>query len=67
MCICMCVCVCIRLRVFILVTTACKSTCKKTRSRLYPVETTTDADNANDLALLTNAPAQAEYLLYSLE
>ena len=27
----------------------------------------TDADNADDLALHTNTPAQAKFLLYSLE
>ena len=39
----------------------------KERSRRYSVETITDADNANDIALLANAPAQAETLLHSLE
>ena len=43
------------------------STFKKARSRQYPVETKTDADYPNDLALLTNAPAQAESLLNLLE
>ena len=35
----------------------------KERSRRYPAQTITDADNADDIALLTNAPAQAETLL----
>ena len=39
----------------------------KERSRRYPAKTITDADNAYDIALLTNAPAQAETMLYSLE
>ena len=34
------------------------------RSRRYPTNTITDAD---DIALLANAPVQAETLLYSLE
>ena len=37
------------------------------RSRRYPVQTITDADYADDIALLPNTPAQAENLLYSLE
>ena len=36
-------------------------------SRRYPTKTITDADNADDIALLANAPAQAETLLHSLE
>ena len=40
---------------------------KKARSRLYPAETIIDVDYADDLALLTNTPAQAESLLYSLQ
>ena len=39
----------------------------KERSRRYPAKTITDADYADDIALLTNAPAQAETLLCSLE
>ena len=39
----------------------------KKRSRRYPAKTITDADNADDIAILANAPAQAETLLYSLE
>ena len=31
----------------------------------YPVETITDADHADNQALLANTPAQTEYLLYS--
>ena len=39
----------------------------KERSRRYPAKTITDADYANDTALLANAPAQAETLLHRLE
>ena len=39
----------------------------KERSRRYPAKTITDADYADDTALLANAPAQAETLLHSLE
>ena len=39
----------------------------KKRSRRYPAKTITDADYANDIALLANASAQAETLLHSLE
>ena len=39
----------------------------KERSRRHPSKTITDADYADDIALLTNAPAQAENLLHSLE
>ena len=35
--------------------------------RRYPAKTITDADYANDIVLLANAPAQAETLLHSLE
>ena len=37
------------------------------RSRRYSTQTITDADYADDIALLANTPAQAETLLYSLE
>ena len=37
------------------------------RSRRYPAQTITDADYADDIALLANAPAQAKTLLHSLE
>ena len=37
------------------------------RSRRYPAKTITDADFADDIAILANAPAQAETLLHSLE
>ena len=37
------------------------------RNRRYPSQTITDMDYANDIALLANAPAQAETLLHSLE
>ena len=39
----------------------------KARSRKYPVRTITDADNADDISLLTNTPAKATSLLHSLE
>ena len=39
----------------------------KKRNRRYPAKTITDADYADDIALLANAPAQAETLLHSLE
>ena len=39
----------------------------KKRSRRYPAKTITDADYADDIALLANAPKQAETLLHSLE
>ena len=38
----------------------------KERSRRYPAQTITDADGANDIELLANAPAQAEIQLHSL-
>ena len=39
----------------------------KERGRRYSAQTITDADYAYDIALLANAPAQAETLLHSLE
>ena len=39
----------------------------KKRSRRYPIKTITDADYANDIAILANTPNQAETLLHSLE
>ena len=39
----------------------------KERSRRYPAQTITDADYADDIAILANTPAQAETLLHSLE
>ena len=39
----------------------------KKRSRRYPVKTITDADYADDIAILPNTPAQAETLFHSLE
>ena len=39
----------------------------KERIRTYPAKTITDADYADDIAILANAPAQAETLLHSLE
>ena len=37
------------------------------RSRRYPAKTITDTDYTDDIALLANAPAQAETQLHSLE
>ena len=42
-------------------------TLKKARSRWYLTETITDADYADDIALLANTPTQAKSLLHSLE
>ena len=39
----------------------------KKRSRMYLAKTITDADYADDIALLANTPNQAETLLQSLE
>ena len=39
----------------------------KKRSRRYPAKTITDADYADDIAILANAPTQAETLLHSME
>ena len=39
----------------------------KKRSRRYPAKTITDADYADNLAILANTPNQAETLLHSLE
>ena len=39
----------------------------KKRSRSYPAKTSTDADYADDIAILANTPDQAETLLHSLE
>ena len=40
---------------------------KKKRSRRYPAKTITDANYADDIALLANTPNQVETLLHSLE
>ena len=40
---------------------------KKKRSRRYPAKTITDADYADDIAILANTPDQAETVLHSLE
>ena len=42
-------------------------TLKKAKSWQYPTETVSDADYSENLALLTNAPAEAESLVHSLE
>ena len=39
----------------------------KKRSRRYPAKTITDADYADDIAILTNTSNQAETLLHSLK
>ena len=43
------------------------STLEKARSRWYPALTITDADYADDIALLANTCTQAESLLHNLE
>ena len=40
---------------------------KKARSRRYPAETTTDADNADNIMLHANISTQTEFLPISLE
>ena len=42
-------------------------TLKKDRSRRYPAETRTDANNTDDITLLANTPPSAESLLHNLE
>ena len=37
------------------------------KSRRYPAKTVTDADYADDIAIMANAPGQAETLLHSLQ
>ena len=39
----------------------------KKRSRRYPAKTITDADYADDIAIVANTPNQTETLLHSLE
>ena len=39
----------------------------KKRSKRYPAKTITDADYADNIAILANAPAQAETILHSLK
>ena len=39
----------------------------KERSRRYPAQTFTDVDYADDIALLANAPIEADTLLHILE
>ena len=43
------------------------SSWQKKRRRRYPAHTITDVDYTDDIALLTNTPAQAELLLHRLE
>ena len=40
---------------------------KKERNRSYPVKTITDADSADDIALLPDSPTQEKFLLHSLK
>ena len=42
-------------------------TLKKARSKRYPAETITDADYANDIALLANTPTQSEFIQHSFQ
>ena len=39
----------------------------KERSRRYPIQTITDADNTDDIALLANTPALAESRLHIMK
>ena len=39
----------------------------KERSKRYPIQTITDMDCTNDIALMVNTPTQVETLLHSLE
>ena len=39
----------------------------KERSSRYPIQTITDTDYADDIALLANTPAQTETQLHNLE
>ena len=69
--VCMCVCVyiyivCVCSYVYISIDKI-KENCFKLRSRRHLAKTITDTDYADDIALLTSAPAQAETLLHSLE
>ena len=52
---------------YVLRTSIDKIKLTKERSRRYPAKTITDADYADDIALLANVPAQAETQLHSLE
>ena len=45
----------------------CEMQSVSSRSRRYPAKTITDADYADDIAILANTPNQAETLLHSLE
>ena len=40
---------------------------EKEKSKIYPAQTITDVDYADDIALLADTPAQAEFLLHCLE
>ena len=42
-------------------------TLAKARSKRYSAQTITDADYTDDMALLANAPVQAEFLQHGLE
>ena len=42
-------------------------TLKKAKTRRYPVQTITNADYADDIALLANTPTQSESRQHSLE
>ena len=42
-------------------------TLKTAKSRQYPSESNTDADDADDIVLLTNTPTQAKSLMHDLE
>ena len=71
-CLCVCVCVCIYIYIYIYITSIDKIKengfeLTKKRSRRYPATTITDADYADDIAILANTPDQTETLLHSLE
>ena len=81
MCVCVCVCVCIRVRAgeYTLCVNSSSSSCRTINTDIsdplsphLPIvhcfrKTNTDADYADDIALLANAPPQAETLLHNLK
>ena len=60
MCVCVYICMCVCVYIYVCV-------CVYIYIYRYPAKTITDADYADDLALLANTPNQAETLLHSLE
>ena len=51
----------LRTSIYLMKENGCKLA--KERSRRYPAQTITDADYADDIALLANTPAQAESMV----